>query len=208
MQAVLVVEVSFGQVQPCLDAVEPFDIDSVAEVGRLVAVAPSLVGQPFVGVVEAVVGVVASSFADVVDMDCKVVVEASLAVGVGLDLEHRVVGAALVHLVDSDSVDSSSSFVDVVVVVVAVAFVVDTDCTSVAVVVVAAVVLVPFDSLLVAVVVVVEFVAAFVVVVVAAAELLLFVFCLFLVTKSLIKLNVKLELALSGCSYIQKLILF
>ena len=60
MQAVLVVEVSFGQVQPCLDAVEPFDIDSVAEVGRLVAVAPSLVGQPFVGVVEAVVGVVAS----------------------------------------------------------------------------------------------------------------------------------------------------
>ena len=170
------VVVSFDQAY--LDVVVgPFDIDLV-EVAGLAVVAPSLAFVDVAGL--AVVVVVASSFEDAVDMDyMAVVVEPSLVVVVEVDLELQVV------VVASDLVDSSSSFEDavaaVVVVVVEASFVVDKDYTFVVAVAVEVVDLVPFDSLLV-VVVVVAFVVAFAVAVVVAVELLLFVFCQFLVT--------------------------
>ena len=172
------VVVSFDQAY--LDVVVgPFDIDLV-EVAGLAVVAPSLAFVDVAGL--AVVVVVASSFEDAVDMDCMaVVVEPSLVVVVVVDLELQVV------VVASDLVDSSSSFEDavaavVVVVVVEASFVVDKDYTFVVAVAVEVVDLVPFGSLLVVVVVVVAFVVAFAVAVVVAVELLLFVFCQFLVT--------------------------
>jgi hypothetical protein len=174
-EADLVAVVSFDQLQPYSDVVGPFDIDLEAEVVGLVAVAASLVDQPFVDAVEVAAVVVASSFGDVVGMDYKVVVVASLVVVVELDLEPLAVEVGLEHLVGL--VDSSSSFVNVVAVVVEEAFAVDKDCTFVVAVAVEAVDSVPFDSLLV----VVAFVVAFAAVVVVVVELLLSVFYLFLV---------------------------
>jgi len=198
------VVVSFDQAY--LDVVVgPFDIDLV-EVAGLAVGAPSLAFVD-VAVLAVVVVVAASSFEDVVDMDCMaVVVEPSLVVVVVVDLELQVV------VVASDLVDSSSSFEDavaavvVVVVVVEASFVVDKDYTFVVAVAVEVVDLVPFDSLLVVVVVAVAFVVAFAVAVVVAVELLLFVFCQFLVRVT--KFEPQLMVCLDMLSKLNKLDLY